>query len=374
MNHKINKYINTKLADRKWATTNTPPKDKYDIIITIPCYNEYDYIFKTLNSINIQDSVYLEKTIVSIVINNSMDEDESVILNNKKTYEKLLNSIYDFDLIVIDAFSDGKAIEPKFSGAGMARKISVDVMLNHLKEDSLICFIDADTILSDKYLTCIKSSYSKNKWQASIVNFSHQNDEPKTKVLIKEYEKYLKETAANIKSCGSPYGYVSLGSTMVCTYLAYISVGGMNRKIASEDFYFLQELEKYCGVKQINDILVHPSSRYASRLYLGTSMRLQKSLAGELDLSTLYFSKDAYNILEKWIQLALSSKEKTYNTLKDNILRIDHDLLEFLNSINLKGAWESIVNSPSSNHFEKQFHRWFDGLSIFKLLKFYTYS
>jgi len=374
MNHKINKYINTKLADRKWAPSNTPSKDKYDIIITIPCYDEYDYIFKTLNSINIQDSVYLEKTIVSIVINNSMDENESVILNNKKTYEKLLNATYDFDLILIDAFSNGKEIEPKFSGAGMARKISVDAMLNYLKEDSLICFIDADTILSDKYLTCIKSSYSKNKWQASIVNFSHQNDEPKTKVLIKEYEKYLKETAANIKSCGSPYGYVSLGSTMVCTYLAYISVGGMNRKIASEDFYFLQELEKYCGVKQINDILVHPSSRYASRLYLGTSMRLQKSLAGELDLSTLYFSKDAYNILEKWIQLALSSKEKTYNTLKDNILRIDHDLLEFLNSINLKGAWESIVNSPSSNHFEKQFHRWFDGLSIFKLLKFYTYS
>ena len=46
MNHKINKYINTKLADRKWGPTNTPPKDKYDIIITIPCYNEYDYIFK----------------------------------------------------------------------------------------------------------------------------------------------------------------------------------------------------------------------------------------------------------------------------------------------------------------------------------------
>jgi len=374
MNHKISKYIDTRLADKKWAPNNAPLKNKYDTLITIPCYNEYDYIFKTLDSVNKQNHHDLEKTLVSIVINNSTDEDTSVIENNRSTYEKLLNAEYNFDFVVIDAFSDGKAIENKFSGAGMARKISVDAMLSYLNEDSLVCFIDADTILSDKYLTSIKSYYSKSKCQAFTVNFAHQHDEPKTKLLIKEYENYLKDTAANIRSCGSPYGYVSLGSTMVCTYLAYISVGGMNRKVASEDFYFLQELEKYCGVKQINDILVHPSSRYASRLYLGTSMRLQKSLNGELDLSSLYFSDHAYALLEKWITLALSSRQMTYESLEKKILLIDDHLLEFLRSINLQGAWGSIISAPSVNHFEKQFHRWFDALSIFKLLKFYTNS
>ena len=374
MNHKISKYINTRLADKKWAPNNAPLKNKYDTLITIPCYNEYDYIFKTLDSVNKQNHHGLKKTLVSIVINNSTDDDILIIENNRSTYEKLLNAQYDFDFVIIDAFSGGKAIETKFSGAGMARKISVDAMLSYLNEDSLVCFIDADTILSDKYLTSIKSYYSKNKCQAFTVNFAHQHDEPKTKVLITEYENYLKDTAANIRSCGSPYGYVSLGSTMVCTYLAYISVGGMNRKIASEDFYFLQELEKYCGVKQINDILVHPSSRYASRLYLGTSMRLQKSLRGELDLSSLYFSEHAYALLEKWIKLALSSRQMTYDSLEEKILLIDDHLLEFLRSINLQGAWGSIVSAPSENHFEKQFHRWFDALSIFKLLKFYTNS
>ena len=374
MNHKINKYINTKLADKKWTPSKEPKKSKYDIIITIPCYDEYHYIFKTLDSINKQDSAILEKTIVSIVINNSIDENESVILNNKKTYEKLLNTTYDFDFIVIDAISKGRAIQSRLSGAGMARKISVDSMLTYLKLDSLICFIDADVILSHEYLRCITSSYNKNKWEALTVNFSHQNDEPKTKELIKEYEKYLKETALKIKKNGSPYCYVSLGSTMVCTYQAYISVGGMNRKIASEDFYFLQELEKYCGVKQINDILVHPSSRYVNRLYLGTSMRLQKSLNGELDFTTLYFSKSAYSVLGQWIKLALISRETDYNSLRSNIINIDPDLLDFLDTINLKKAWRSIINSPSPHHFEKQFHRWFDGLSVFKLLKFYTKS
>tara|TARA_X000001036_G_scaffold220296_1_gene206203 strand:+ start:3307 stop:4431 length:1125 start_codon:yes stop_codon:yes gene_type:complete len=374
MNHKIKKYINTKLSDKKWQPSRVPPKSKYDTIITIPCYNEYDYIFKTLDSVNQQDPALLQNTVVSIVINNSEDANDSIVLNNRKTYEKLLKTTYKFDFIVIDAFSNNKALESKFSGAGMARKISVDSMLNYLEEDSLICFIDADTILSDRYLTSIKSSYRDNRWQALLVNFSHQNDEPKTKVIIREYEKYLKETAKNIRDCGSPYGYVSLGSTMVCTYLAYISIGGMNRKIASEDFYFLQELEKYCGVKQINDILVYPSSRYASRLYLGTSVRLQKTLNGELDISTLYFSDDAYSILSAWIQLALSSEERTYSELKDHIISINSSLIDFLNTINLKAAWGSIIEAPSSEHFVKQFHRWFDGLNIFKLLKFYTNS
>ena len=48
MNHKLNKYINNKLANKKWLPNKTPNKRPYDFINTIPCYDEYDYIFKTL--------------------------------------------------------------------------------------------------------------------------------------------------------------------------------------------------------------------------------------------------------------------------------------------------------------------------------------
>ena len=161
---------------------------------------------------------------------------------------------------------------------------------------------------------------------------------------------------------------------MICTYLAYVSVGGMNRKVAGEDFYFLQELEKFCGVKQINDILVYPSSRYCSRLYMGTSVRLEKSLNGELDLASLYFSEEAFKVLKEWIDLALSSNQKKYNSIKNDINKIDSELLPFLQKLNIKNVWEPIIKSPSYHHFSKQFHRWFDALSIFKLLKFYTKS
>ena len=372
MDHKHNKYINNKLANKKWLPNKTLNKKPYDFLITIPCYDEYDYIFKTLDSINCQDINILKNTLVSVAINNSMNENKSIIANNQKTYQKLLNNKYNFELIVIDAFSKNKSLESKISGVGMARKICVDLMISNLKSNSIICFIDADTILSEKYLSKIKSSYNKNNWSAATVNFLHQEDEPKTKKLIREYEKILKVTSSNIKECGSPYSYVSLGSTMICTCSAYISVGGMNKRAAGEDFYFLQELEKFCGVQQINDILVHPSSRYLSRLYMGTSMRLQKSLNRELNLSTLYFSESSFKILRKWIKLALLSDKRDYNALVRDIKKIDLELLSFLHKINFKKAWNSIVSAPSYNHFSKQFHRWFDALSVFKLLKFYT--
>ena len=83
-----------------------------------------------------------------------------------------------------------------------------------------------------------------------------------------------------------------------------------------------------------------------------------------------HFSDHAYALLEKWITLALSSRQMTYESLEEKIVLVDDHLLEFLRSINLQGAWGSIISAPSVNHFEKQFHRWFDALSIFKLSSF----
>ena len=38
--------------------------NKYVTLITIPCYNEYDYIFITLDSVNKQSQQHLDKTLV----------------------------------------------------------------------------------------------------------------------------------------------------------------------------------------------------------------------------------------------------------------------------------------------------------------------
>ena len=61
-----------------------------------------------------------------------------------------------------------------------------------------------------------------------------------------------------------------MGSTIICRVDAYIAVGGMPKKKAGEDFYFMQSLAKHTDIFYIDDILVFPSSRSEKRVYLGT--------------------------------------------------------------------------------------------------------
>ena len=135
MNHKHQKYLDKKSVHKQWSYQKNPIKKNFDFIITIPCYDEYNYLFKTLESIDEQDQNLLKKTLVSIVINNSESEDPIVIQNNLKTFKKLLKYESSYELIAIDAFSTNNAINKKNAGVGMARKISVSGKL--IKQNEL---------------------------------------------------------------------------------------------------------------------------------------------------------------------------------------------------------------------------------------------
>ena len=50
-----------------------PIRNSYQYFIVIPVLNELEYLFKTLNSINNQNSELLKKTLIVIVINNRVD-------------------------------------------------------------------------------------------------------------------------------------------------------------------------------------------------------------------------------------------------------------------------------------------------------------
>ena len=310
MNYKYNKYIKDKSYSRLFNYINFKDNHKFDIIISIPCYNEFEYLFKTLDSINKQNKNILKSTLVSITINNSIHESKNIINNNNNTLKKIKKSKYDFCIVVIDAFSKNNALSIKEAGVGVARKIAVDSILHLTHSKSIIAFIDADTILSDDYLQTILSTFNKYRIGASTVNFEHIKDEPKTIKIIEEYEKFLKDTARDLKKSLSPYHYVPLGSTMICTQEKYITIGGMNKRKAAEDFYFLQELQKNNDIYFIDRVLVFPSSRCLNRSYLGTSTRLRQCIDGKLKISNLYFSKKSFHILKQWIQIALQLHNK----------------------------------------------------------------
>ncbi len=363
--------------DKRKICTGTPHKvlsehKSFKFFFIIPCYDEFNYLFKTLNSINKQNAILLKDTLVVIVINNGINSDSSIKQNNQKTYKKLIKLKYIFEFVVIDCFSNNTAFEEKFAGVGLARKVGLDFALGFINDlKSILCSLDADTIINKNYLYFINNEFKKNNINAAVINFSHQKSSNTIiEEAVRKYESTLKEIAKNIEKTGSPYGYVSMGSTITCNAKTYISIGGMNTKKATEDFYFLQSIAKYTKVHKINRVLVYPSSRSENRVYLGTGFRMDEYLKNK-SFKNLYFSKESY--LE--IKIILDIINLHWNDTIDLILeRLRNNLnkksMEFLISKNLGNVLEKFkTNAKSKKQFILLFNQWFDALTIMKFLK-----
>ncbi|NOZ07535.1 MAG: hypothetical protein GXO91_01505 [FCB group bacterium] len=306
-------------------------------------------------------------------MNNSEDAANNVRDNNLLTLKTLENSSPPYELNWVNAASEGLGLSARVAGVGLARKIGMDLCLPYARPGSLFCCLDADTLVDQDYLQTIETYFSEKDSPAAVLDFRHQPSENgEIEEAVRLYENFIKTTAQKLRAAGSPYGYHSIGSTIACTVEGYCAVGGMSRKKAGEDFYFLQEIAKYRKVGIINKILVHPSPRLSERVYLGTGVRLKQALAG-FSLQRLFYSDKAFSVLEKLLVLAGPNHGNPLEKLLSDCSLIDARLPEFLERENIHSVWEGLQgSSPSKNHFIKQFNRWFDGLKTMRLLKYYS--
>ena len=343
----------------------------YKYFIIIPIYNELDFIIDTLDSIDRQNKNYLIDTLVVLVINNSKDDANFIKENNKSTEQKIRKQDYNYEYIILDYFSKKNALDNNNSGVGVSRKIGMDFIIKYAKENSLIFSLDADTLVHPKYLEIISNYFSEKKIKACTVNFRHQHSYDKDlEKGIRKYEKTLKLIAKKIKNAGSPYGYVSMGSTIVCTVQAYIAVGGMSKKKATEDFYFLQSLAKYTAIAQISKILVYPSARCEERVYLGTGHSMVE-YKNNNDFNKLKFSNISFinlkfflNIIYKYIQHDFQFVFKKLES------KIDKKSIKFLKENHFSQIWNK-MNKPTLPISQRKilFDQWFDALKVIKFLK-----
>ncbi len=369
----IKSYLKKRAEREPWQLKNQPKKRKYQFVICIPAFAEAEYLPYTLQSISAQDKQLLENTIVIIVINNGPNPEPDILRNNTVTEQIVLNNRWGFEVVPVDAYSRGNDLPIKYAGVGLARKIGFDLALPYTNGSTIFCSLDADTLISSDYLPVINKFYQDKTFIAGVTDFSHQVPKSKEKIKsIKIYEDILRHISSKMKDSGSPYFYHSIGSTMTCLANAYAAVGGIPRKKATEDFYFLQELAKFKSVGIIEDTTVYPSARDSVRVYLGTGFRMNQVKNG-FDLNKLNFSDNSFTILKKWLEFGTKSSNKTIQEVFINSGNIHEELPQFLKSEKIEGIWSGLQkSSPSDYHFEKQFHRWFDGLKTLRLLKFFS--
>ena len=127
---------------------------------------------------------------------------------------------------------------------------------------------------------------------------------PETARPILSYELYLRYQELAWGYAGSPYAYPAIGSAMACTARAYAASGGMNRRQAGEDFYFLQQLAKTGKIGRIWETTVRPSGRASHRVPFGTGRKVG-AFAADPDEAYLTYHPESFQVLQAWLESAL---------------------------------------------------------------------
>lgn len=354
-------------------------KKTLGIIVVIPCYNEVG-LLNALSSLSQCEKPECSVEVITVFNSAASDSDAVVATNTKMLNDALKWSLEQVNDWINFHFIEVKNISDKDAGVGLARKIGMDeavIRFEELNKDGIIACFDADATCQLNYLVELEKHFKQHpESPACSIHFEHpiegkefskQNYE-----AIAAYELHLRYYKNALKFCGFPYAFHTIGSSMAVKSKAYQKQGGMNKRKAGEDFYFLQKMMVLGGFTELTTTTVFPSPRISDRVPFGTGRAMQNYLKQE---NPDYLTYDIQSFLD--LKVLVDSLDDLYNLFcHSGPVEISIDLpksvSEYLKTIDFAGNILKIRdNSTSLNHFKKLFFNWFNA---FKVLKFMHFS
>ena len=363
----VNQYFN-RFPFRKINIALEPSKD-LKIIVVIPSYNEKN-IQPTIDSLFLKQDDFSFNVEVIVLINNSESEIEEIKEQNLLTLKTLQNlsetySKRNMHLIPV-LIGD---LDAKHAGVGWARKLGMDIATQRFRTinfNGTIVGLDADTVVESNYLNSIYSFFSNNNFNAASIYFEHPitGDSFSDVHLeqIKYYELHLRYYKNSLKYSNLPYSFHTIGSAFALTASAYARQGGMNRRKAGEDFYFINKLIKGEIFGEINDTKVMPSPRVSNRVPFGTGRAILEGLNTKKDLSLTY-DFQSFEIIRSWIN-RIETKDFKYGNFPEILKAYMGE------EIWIKHHTTMLNNTNSHKSYLKLFYNIFDA---FWMLKFIHY-
>lgn len=359
---------------------SVPPDKDLQIIVIIPAYNE-PHLDICLNSLY-ECYPSKGKVEVLILINWSEITPSHVIQNSLKQYKSIqtwINEhVSDFISFHLLLYPDMPA---KTAGVGLARKTLMDEavrrfnLLNH--SSGIIASFDADTLCEKNYLAELEKHFEKHPLtDGCVIYFEHpvEGDEFKPEVYkaISLYELHLRYYLQSIRTTGFSNAFHTIGSCFAVKALSYCKQGGMNKRKAGEDFYFLKKFFELGNFTELKTTCLIPSPRPSLRVPFGTGVIINgfKS-SGKEELLTwnpvLFAMLTA--LFQRIPELYSKKKKVCTNYLLNELAP---PLQEFLKQEDFNNKLMEInSNSSSFISFEKRFYRWFN---LFKILKFLNFG
>lgn len=274
-----------------------------------------------------------------------------------------------------------EAIPRKHAGAGMARKIVMDqAVIRFLKAGNsrgILAGFDSDTTCCPNYFCAIEEHFARHpQTGGASVYFEHPLSgtefSPQIYQGIVQYESHLRYLSQAMRYCGFPYFYHTVGSAFTVRADIYALQGGMNRRTAGEDFYFLHKIMPLQHYAHIHNTTVYPSPRCSDRVPFGTGAQMRHWMEqAEKSLDTYAFEsfrqiKPFFEQIPLWYAPRLSAIPATARESAENLLTGP-----FLEQEQWFLKWQELqTHSSSPERFTKRFFNWFNGFMMVKYLNY----
>ncbi len=367
-------YLKRYAIPEKWIS-DEPEKD-LGIIVVIPSYHEPELI-KTLESL--ESCLKTVKSVeVIIVVNTRENDPKDIVDDTNLQINDVENWINQHQLIKRKYFIIPLLKVPhKIAGPGYARKVGMDEAISRFSkinnEKGIIVSLDADTTVDQNYLVEIEKHWNKFPNTTGVsIQFRHPFDQCSDLISkgIIQYELHLRYYIHAQRFAGFPFAFQTVGSSFAVSARDYAKQGGMNKRKAGEDFYFLHKIIPQGNYFNLNSTCVYPSSRPSLRVPFGTGKTISEFIKKE---SSEYFSynfqsfRDLKSLLDNHLELF----QLLPGQLNAFLQKMPQSIQSFLSSQNFIGQIEKIHNNTAEKStFQKAFFRWFDGFRLMKFVHF----
>lgn len=365
----MSNYLNKHALYPAWITP--PPQPNLGLIVVIPSYDE-PQLLASLEALHqcVQPSVAVE---VIVVINHSEADEDAVKIRNQQSYQAAQQWAathrtpqLDFHILYCPD------LPKKHAGVGLARKIGLDEAVRRFEAINhpsgiLACF-DADAHCATNYLTALVEHFNSHPQSPGCsIHFEHPLDgdaySPAVYAAILHYELHLRYYIEALRFAKHPHAYQTIGSSMAVRADIYQQQGGMNRRKAGEDFYFLHKFIALGNFTELNTTTVFPSPRISHRVPFGTG-RAVGDILHHQQVDYLSYHPHIFRDLRQFFeQLAPLYQQQTVD--------LPTSLQAFLHQHPFEEKLAEIrQHTTSYATFYPRFFRWFNAFLTMKFIHF----
>lgn len=347
-----------------------------EVIVIIPVLDDRD-IFTTLASLR-QCRCRRGPMGVLVVVNHGENAEPSVKRANRLLMDELRrralvgqsehSTVY---VELMEAFD----LPAKQAGVGLARKIAMDAVASYFYRqgmpDAPILSLDADTWVEENYPDEVGRFFAENAVAGVSIAYAHRLEECPDEAVeaMVKYELYLRYYQQALAYTGHPHAFHCIGSAFAVRAVDYVAQGGMNKRQAGEDFYFLQKLILTGRYATLKTTRVYPSARFSFRTPFGTGQSVRQIVEANGAYPVYCFEafrqlKSFFSGLEGLYKADAGVCEKYFERQSEGVRRF----LKVADGMGM--VTEANANCASLPQFIRRF---FDHFNAFRVLKYLNF-